>query len=129
LTQHPNERLLAEIYEIFGRGDLEGFLAKCRDDVTFTVPGNTSFSGVHTKATVPEWIGRVMQISQGTFGEKPVEIVANDYHGVVILDHWLERDGKRIEYRVDHIWEIEDGKITAWRERPGSEEEFNRAWA
>ena len=41
--------------------------------MSFTVPGNTPFSGNHTKATFPEWIGKVMQICGGKFREAPVE--------------------------------------------------------
>ena len=126
---HPSEELLAELYGCFARGDMPAVLAMCDDDITFEVPGTTSFSGTHTKATFMEdWIGKVMQICGGQFRETPVQFIANDTHGVAILDHWLERDGKGIEYRVDHIWDIRDGKFTRFLERPGNEDEFNRAW-
>lgn len=124
-----NEKLLAELYEKFGKGDLPGVLAMCDDGTVFEVPGAAPFSGTYTKQTFPDLIGQVMQISGGTFGEKPVDIIANDEHGVAILEHWLERDGKRIEYRTDHIWRIRDGKFTGWFERPGNLDEFNRAWS
>lgn len=55
--------------------------------------------------------------------------IGNDDHGVVILDHWMERDGKPYECRVDHIWELNDSKFTKFTERPGSEEESNRIWS
>lgn len=126
---HPNEDLLAETYACFSRGDMPGFLALCDDDIKFDVPGRTPFSGIHTKADFAEWIGKVMEISNGTFGERPVHLIANDDHGVAILEHWLERDGRRIEYRTDHIWEFRNGKLSSWQERPGNEEEFNRAWS
>jgi ketosteroid isomerase-like protein len=129
MAQHPAEKLLADLYDKFATGDVNGFLAMCHDDIEFHVPGSVPFSGVHTKATFGDWIGKVMQICGGTFGERPVEIIANDDHGVVILDHWLERDGRRIEYRVDHIWEMRDGKMSRFRERPGNEAEFNAAWS
>ena len=58
-----------------------------------------------------------------------MHIIASDDHGVVILDHFIERDGKAIQYRTDHIWGIKDGKFTSWEERPGNQEEFNRTWA
>jgi hypothetical protein len=58
-----------------------------------------------------------------------VHIIASDDHGVVILDHFIERDGKAIQYRTDHIWGIRGDKFTSWEERPGNQEEFNRTWA
>jgi ketosteroid isomerase-like protein len=127
---HPSEELLHQAYECFARGDTPAFLALCDDAITFhQVPGTTPFSGTHTKADFADWIGTVMQICGGSFGERPVVIVANDEHGVVDLDHRLERDGRRIEYRVDHIWGIGGGKLTSCVERPGDEDAFNRAWS
>ncbi len=126
---HANETVLVRAYDCFSRGDMPGFLALCEDDIEFHVPGRTPFSGTHTKTDFAEWMGQVMTISGGTFGEKPVDLIANDEHGVAILDHWLERDGKRIEYRTDHIWQFRNGKLSRWEERPGNEAEFNRAWS
>ena len=129
MAQHPSEKLLAELYDRFSKGDLPGVLGMCAPDMKFTVPGAAPFSGVYTKGTFPGMVGEVMRISNGTFGEIPVHIIASDDHGVVILDHFLERDGKRIEYRTDHIWGIKDGKFTSWEERPGNLDEFNKAWS
>jgi ketosteroid isomerase-like protein len=124
---HANETLLAEAYACFARADMVAFLALCEDDIEFHVPGRTPFSGTHTKADFGAWMGKVMEICNGTFGEKPVDLIANDEHGVAILEHWLERDGRRIEYRTDHIWQFRNGRLSGWQERPGNEEEFNRA--
>ena len=42
---HPNEDHLRDLYAIFAKGDLQGFLDGCTDDVTFHVPGDTRASG------------------------------------------------------------------------------------
>jgi ketosteroid isomerase-like protein len=126
---HPSEKLLADAYAAFARGDIQAFLAMCDDSITFEVPGSTPFSGVHTKADFMDWIGKVMEICGGKFRETPVHIIANDEHGVVVLDHWFERDGKAFEYRVDHIYQILDGKLTWFIERPGDEAAFSRMWS
>jgi ketosteroid isomerase-like protein len=126
---HANEKLLQDAYAAFGRGDIPAYLDMCDDAMTWTVPGTTPFSGTQTKATFMDWIGKVMQICGGKFGETPVLIVANDDHGVVVLDHWMERDGQRHEYRVDHIYDIRNGTFTHFIERPGNETEFNRIWS
>jgi ketosteroid isomerase-like protein len=123
------ETRLTELYGKFSQGDLPGVLEMCTEDVTFEVPGRASISGTYTKDTFADLIGQVMRISNGTFGERPVIIVANDDHGIAVLDHWLERDGKRIEYRTDHIWQARDGKFCGWLERPGNQDEFDRVWS
>ena len=126
---HPNEALARSAYEAFGRGDLPGLLSLCDDSITFTLPGSFPTAGVYTSETSGNLVGEIMRISGGTFGEAIVEVVANDDKAVVQLDHWLERDGKRIEYRTDHMWGIRDGRFTSWLERPGSMDEFNKAWS
>ena len=126
---HPKEQLLQDLYEKFGKGDLDGMLALCTDDITFHIPGATPFSGVHNRAGFLGVVGKVMEISGGSFGEKPYAIIANDEHGVALLEHWLTRDGRRIEYRTDHIWQFRGDKCSRWEERPGDEDAFNRAWS
>jgi ketosteroid isomerase-like protein len=129
MAQHPREKLLAELYDKFSKGDISGVLGMCAHEMTFTVPGAAPFSGVHSKETFPSLIGEVMRISGGTFREVPAHIIASDDHGVAILDHFIERNGKALHYRTDHLWTLKDGKFTSWEERPGNEEEFNRIWA
>ena len=126
--QHPNESMLQELYARFGQGDMPGFLAGCADRVTFSVPGEAAVSGEFTKATFMDLIGRVMERSGGTFREDVLGVFANDQHGVLLLHHQFERDGKCRAYRTARIVEFVDGKIAAWREHPGSEPEFADAW-
>jgi uncharacterized protein len=126
---HPNEEKLHTAYGAFGRGDLDAYLALCADDIEFHVPGTTPFSGVHTKASFHQWIGGVMEIAQGTFRETAFGIVANDERGVAMLDHYLQRDGRDIHYRTNHVYEFQDGLFSRWEEWPASEEAFNEAWS
>ena len=123
------ESLLRELYSRFGKGDLPGVLELCTDDIVFHVPGTAPFSGDYTRSNFGDLIGQVMQISGGTFREEIVDLVANDQHGVAILDHFLERGGKKIAYRTDHIWQLRDGKCCGWLERPGDEDAFSRVWS
>ena len=124
---HPNEERLHDIYERIA-ADIAGVLAMCDDAITFHVPGRTPFSGVHTKADFRDWLGKMEEIAGGTFGEKVVEIIANDEHGVVLLDQWLVRHGRRTDYRAEHIWDFRDGVLMRFRERFGDEEAFNQVW-
>jgi ketosteroid isomerase-like protein len=125
---HPNEERLRDLYAIFARGDIEGFLAGCTDDVTFTVPGNTPGSGSFTKDEFPDWIGGVIGQTGGSFKEDVLDVFANDDHGLLLLRHEFDRDGVHREYRTAHICELSDGLIAKWTEHPGSMREFEEAW-
>ena len=125
---HPNEERLRELYAVFARGDLQGFLDGCTDDVTFMVPGNTRGSGTFTKATFTDWITGVLGQTGGTFREDVLDVFANDEHGILLLHHSFDRDGAHRQYGTAHVCQLRDGRISAWEERPGSLREFEDAW-
>lgn len=125
---HPNEERLRDLYATFAKGDLEGFLAGCTDDVTFHVPGDTPASGTFTKADFAVWIGGVMSTAEGTFQEHVLDVFANDEHGVLQLRHELDRAGSHRVYLTSHAVELDNGRISRWEERPGSLAEFEQAW-
>ena len=125
---HPNEERLRDLYAIFAKGDLDGFLAGCTEDVTFQVPGQTPASGTFTKADFPGWIGTVMTIAEGTFQEHVLDVFANDEHGVLLLHHEFDRAGAHRSYLTAHAVEFRGNQISRWEERPGSLAEFEAAW-
>ena len=125
---NANEATLRDLYAKFARGDIDGFLAGCTDQVTFTVPGKTSVSGEFTKPTFMDMIAPVMERSGGTFQEHVLDVFANDDHGVLLLHHEFTRDGQPREYRTAHIVEFDRGAISKWTEHPGSLSEFEQAW-
>jgi ketosteroid isomerase-like protein len=108
---------------------MAGVITMCDESMIFEVPGTVPTSGTYDSATFGELIKKTMEIAQGAFRETVVDIIANDYHGIVLLNHSLERNGKRIEYRTTHRYMIRDGKFVGWEEYPGSESEFNEAWS
>lgn len=125
----PAEALLRELYDRFTNGDIEGVLAMCADDIVFQVPGTAPFSGAYTKATFPDLIWQVVQISGDTLGDLPVEIIAEGDHTIARFEHTLRRDGAVISYRAEHLWRLRDGKFCEWQGRLEDEEQFSRAWS
>ena len=125
---HPNEDRLPDLYATFAKGDLQGFLDGCTEDVIFTVPGNTTGSGSFTKSTFVDWITSVLGQTGGTFQEHVLDIFANDEHGILMLHHEFDREAKHREYLIAHAVKLTGGRISAWEERPGSMAEFEAAW-
>jgi ketosteroid isomerase-like protein len=125
---HPNETTLRDLYAVFAKGDIPGFLDGCTDDVSFSVPGAAAVSGEFSKDTFGELLAPVMERSAGTFQEDVLDVFANDEHGVLLLFHHFERDGAPQAYRTAHIIGFRDGKIASWEEHPGSMAEFEAAW-
>ena len=125
---HANEEILRDLYAVFAKGDIAGFLDGCTDGVTFTVPGDASVSGSYTKATFMDLISVVMGRSGGTFQEDLIDVFANDDHGALVLIHRFERDDKSRTYQTTHIVTFDNGKIATWEELPGNLAEFEAAW-
>jgi len=126
---HPNEVRLQELYAAFAKGDLPAVLGMCADSIQFRVPGSSPAAGTYTKGTFMDLVGKVMQMSGGTFSEEAHTVVANDHHGAVLLTHRFRRGDVPVEYRTVHIWEIRDGLFTGFTEWPGDQGAFDKAWS
>ena len=126
---HPNETALRDAYACFAKGDLEGFLGRCTDDVTFTVPGANRVAGTYTKGTFMDLVGKVMETTQGSFGEEIVDAVANDDKAILLVHQWFDRDIGHQDFRVAHIITLQGGRIATWQEWTGNQAEFDAAWA
>ncbi|HEU5004277.1 MAG TPA: nuclear transport factor 2 family protein [Actinomycetota bacterium] len=125
---HPNEDLLRSLYERLHRGDVTGFLSGCADDVVFSVPGHAAVSGTFTKATFAGMARAAAVAEPGSFREDIVDVIANDEHGIVLLNHRLRRAGVAFAYRTAHVMTFSGGLISSWWEHPGSVAELEAAW-
>ena len=126
---HPNEELLRSAYAAFSRGDLDGYLQRCADTIVFHVPGGTPMSGTHTRGQFKSFIGRVMELCDGTFRETVLDVVANDHRGLVLAEHEFRRKGRTHVYRTAHVYRIENGQLAEFREYPEDLHAFDAAWA
>ena len=95
----------------------------------FHVPGRIVAAGERSRAGFAAFIGKVMARSGGTFREEVRDVLANDQHGVALLFHSLQRDGRAIEYRTVHVWRIRNGKLAEWWEHPHETTTFDEAWS
>lgn len=126
---HPNEETLRAAYNAFAQGNLEGYLKFCTDEITFHVPGRGQVAGDYTRAEfVHPFISKVIELTNGTFQETVVDVVANDSRGVVLAGHQFERNGHRYAYDTAHIYKIKDGKLAEFAEYPADQYLFDEAW-
>ncbi len=126
---HPNEETLRAAYAAFARGDLEGYLSHCTDDITFHVPGRGRVAGRYTREQfVTPFISKVIEETNGTFRETVIDAVANDDHGVVLAHHSFERGGRTFSYETAHVYRIRGGKLASFAEYPADLYAFDEAW-
>ena len=127
---HPNEALLRDAYAAFARGDLQGYLSACSDDITFKVPGRGIVAGTYSRSQFFDpFVKTVIEGTSGTFRETVQDVIANDTAGVVLTEHSFERFGRTYKYKTAHIYRIEDGKLASFEEYPEDLYAFDEAWA
>ncbi|HYY95325.1 MAG TPA: nuclear transport factor 2 family protein [Pyrinomonadaceae bacterium] len=126
---HPNEQALRSAYEAFVRGDLDGYLGFCAEEITFHVPGRGQVAGDYTRAEFKHpFISKVFELTGGTFRETITDVVANDRRGVVLARHEFERGGRAYAYDTAHVYKIRDGKLAEFVEYPADLYAFDEAW-
>lgn len=124
------DEILRSAYAIFATGDLDGYLAYCTPDITFTIPGRNQLTKTYSREDFgPGLISHVMRLTNGSFRETVLDVFTSLRGGVVYAHHELERDGKRHEYRTMHLYDIRDGKLASFREIPEDLYAFDAAWA
>lgn len=111
-----NEQALKRMYEALGRGDLDTLLGSMTDDIEFRVTGRNAVSGDYGgKDGVLEFIGKLVELSGGTFTLEVVDLLVNDRHGVVLTKETASHNGKSLNNRAVHVWEMHEGVARVFR--------------
>jgi len=127
---HPNTVVIEKIYADFAKGDMAAVLAACSEKVTFQLSGKSELAGKYDKSTfVSGFVEKMMELSGGTLKSDVHEVMASDRHAVVLLTEHLTRKGKPIEYRVVHVWRIENGQPVAWYKYLRDQYQFDDIWS
>ncbi len=113
---HPNEELLRRGYEAFAKGDLDTVMSIFDEDIVWHSAGRNELSGdFKGHQQVQELFGKIFELSGGTFKNEIHDLMANDEHGVVLVNTRAERSGKSFEGTACHVWHLKNGKaIEFW---------------
>jgi len=60
---------------------------------------------------VAEFFGRSMQLTRGTFRVEVLDVLTNTTRGAVVVRSSGERDGKRLDDRQVHLYQLENGQV------------------
>ncbi len=127
---HPNEELLRKGYEAFSRGDMNTLRDEVfAGDVTFHIPGNNQLAGNHVgKENVFNFLGKVMELSGGSFRIELHDLLASDEHAVALTNGTGQRGSKTANYHSVHVWDVRGGKISELWEHP-EQDKFDEFWS
>ena len=132
-----NEKVVREIYEAFGRGDVGEVLARMKEDARWDFNVGPSDVPWHEPATGPEEIQRFLggfvgNVTLTAFEPRRFIASGDDVVVDVHLAYTVNRTGKVVDGQQLHWWSLSDRRVTrlrhfedtaqvisAWSEGPG----------
>jgi hypothetical protein len=100
-------------YEAFAAGDMATLNDLMADDIVWHFPGDNILSGDYVgKEAVFGMFARLAQETGGTFRNEVHDLLANDDHGVALINQYAERNGETLEGRSVHVSHWKDGKLS-----------------
>lgn len=112
MAEHPNVELLRKGYAAFSAGDMEGVSALFSDDIVWHSPGSSPLAGDFSgKERVFELFAKLMQLTEGTFRQEVHDLLANDEHGVALVNTSWEKP-RPFSGRSVHVLHLKDGTVT-----------------
>jgi uncharacterized protein len=112
LVTQPNEDLVRQASEAFGRGDLSALQDQFfADDIVWHVAGTGPLAGDYEGAA--EVIGQLTKISElsgGSVRPQVHDVLVSNDHTVVLVTVSAERAGKQLQLSLVHVIHAENGK-------------------
>lgn len=113
-TDEPaTAKRLRAAFAAFDNGDLEALQKEIAADATWTNAGSGPIAGEHRGwDQIVQMLGKLVEISDGTFKTKIVSILANDTQAAAVYDATATVNGKTATHRFFLIDDYDaDGKV------------------
>jgi uncharacterized protein len=128
--EHPNARLLRELFAAFEGGDIERIGASFTEDVRWTTAGCSQLAGEFAgREAVLAQLARSGELSGGTYRVAVEHVMASDSHACVLYRGTGSRLGRSLDLRHLALYDIADGKISAVRVAPLDQTAFDEFWS
>lgn len=116
MSAEENTRLVQNLYEAFGRGDLAALTEMLADDIEWVNPGdpadNPNAGTFKGKEAVSAWFGRLASTRDYTAFEPREFIAQNDKVVALVYAEATVRDtGRAFASHEAHVWTVGDGKV------------------
>lgn len=113
---HPNEQVVRDGFAAFAAGDMDTLRRVLAADSVWHVPGRSPLSGSHKGIDeILGYLGRVNELSGGTFTIDLHDVVGNDQHVFAAYGVTARRGGKALDDHALVVCHVRDGQVTeAW---------------
>jgi ketosteroid isomerase-like protein len=127
---NPNAVIIRKAYDDFGCGNVTAVFAVFDAAIAWHVPGHGPLSGDFTgHDAIADFFRRTMELSGGTFSIDVHDVLAEGDLVVVLVTVKAQRNGVSAAFPEVHVWQMKNGKATAFREYQGDEQREDRFWS
>lgn len=134
MSVHPNIQLMQNVYDAFGRGDVDTAASYWTQDCTHHYPGRSPLSGSHSglQATI-DFAGKMFELCEGRLTMEVLDIGASDDFAYArVITSYARRTPAGEEKKVDmpfiNIMRITDGKISEFWTYPADQYAMDEFW-
>jgi len=112
MAEHPNAARIRDGYAAFRKGDIAVLNDLFADDIVWHQAGRSQLAGDYRgRDAVYEFLGKLMEITHGTFQVDLEAAFANDELGVALVIASSSVNGESLAVREAHIIRMRDGKV------------------
>ena len=110
-----HEEIVRNYYEARHSGTAQAFWSEyVADDVAYHLPARTPLGGdFYGKSEVRRALAAIYALSGETFRLELLDVTTSASHAVALVRATAQRDGKVLDSRQAHVFEIVDGQITS----------------
>lgn len=126
MAEHPNAVRIRDGYAAFAKGDLAALDGLLADDVVWHQAGRSQLAGDYRgREAVYGFFGRLLEVTQGTFGMELQAAFADDELGVAVVLASSSVDGQSVTAREAHIIRFRDGKVAEFWYTSSNQQAFD----
>ena len=119
MAEHSNVALIRDGYAAFAKGDLAVLNDLFAEDLLWHEAGRSQISGEYRgREAVFGHLGKVMEVTEGSFRADVHAVIADDEHGVALVVITASRGGRTVEVNAAHIFHLQDGKVVEFWNAP-----------
>ncbi len=110
--EHPHALILRRTLQAFQGGDVPALLELLHEELRWHVPGRCQVSGHHVgRDAFFAFVGRLRELSGGTFAIENQAILADDTGGVFVDRLTARRNGRDLDLGLCVRVHVRDGRI------------------
>ena len=129
-VDHPNARLLRDLFAAFADGDLQSIIDVMAPDIRWHTPGSSLLAGDPAgRDAVLAQLGRSRELSGGTYAIEVLDVLAGDHHAAVVYRGTAERGGRTLDLEHLGLYRIADGRVTEVFIEPLDQAAFDAFWS